>query len=591
MSLLADSLARAADPRQARKVWLAAEGRSTTYGELSDRIGRLAAVLAAEGVAIGDRVILASRDETELACLFLGLIACGVTAVPLDPDTRRVRAQALVAKARPKLVIADRALLEGWALAGHPVIEIAPRLAKAGLFGPKPKLEGLAARLEAAVPIAPPTTIDPETIAYILFTSGTTSQPKGVCVSHRALFAHLATLSRLYGYDADSRILNTLPLSHTDGMNQGPVIVFCNGASVYRPVRFEVGAIERVLDAVYQLRISHMVVAPTMLSLFVRLGSAHADAFSGGDFRLMISCAAALEPRLWEQSQTLFGVEIINVYGLTETVTGGLFKRGAKDGKWGSIGRPVDCETRIVDASGKDAEEGELLIRGELVMSGYFDDPAATEAVLRDGWLHTGDIARRDADGDHWILGRLKALVIRGGLNIHPEEVTEVLNRFPGVREAVAFGEPDADWGETLTAVVAADEGVSEADLLAWCREKLETRKVPGRLVVVGELPKGRTGKVLLEEVRALAHRSAEAPAAGGGDAQARVLRTAAMVFKSDPARLTLASSPEDVAGWDSLAHLELIAALEEEFGVSLAPRQIMALDSLGKALTYVQAA
>jgi long-chain acyl-CoA synthetase len=275
---------------------------------------------------------------------------------------------------------------------------------------------------------------------------------------------------------------------------------------------------------------------------------------------------------------------------LTETVVGGVFA-GATVGidGHGSIGAPIDCELRIVDDAGAETGDdvpGELLIRGSLLMSGYFADERQTSEVLRDGWLHSGDIARRDEFGRYWICGRKKNIVIRGGLNIHPEEITEALNRHPAVADAVAFGEPDPEWGEKLLAL-AVSTSADEAELLRHCSEILEPRKVPSRILVVEALPKGRSGKVVIADARKLFdHPTFAIPSSG--DVGARLLGIAARTFKLDPQKLRLTSTPDDVLGWDSLAHLDFVTAVEAEFGIRLTPRQIMGLTTIGKALEFI---
>jgi long-chain acyl-CoA synthetase len=543
-------------------------------------------------------VVIATEDDCEAALLFTALVCNGMTVVQLDPNIHALRARALAAKAEPSLVIADAGLLKAWGFAdlGWPALELARPAPRQGPFGglmrQKPA-EGLAVVLDGLEPVDPPRDIPPETLAYILFTSGTTLEPKGVCISHRALFSHLHTLSGVYGYSSESQILNTLMLSHADGMIQGPMISFYNAAHLHRPLKFEITSLDRLLDSVFQLRITHMIAVPTMLSLMARFGADAEDAFKGGDFRLLVACGAALEADLWEAFERKFQVSILNVYGLTETVVGGVFagKLVGVEG-YGSIGRPIDCELRLVDESGADAaqdEPGELLMRGDLLMSGYFGDEAQSAEALREGWLHTGDVARRDAEGRYWICGRKKNIVIRGGLNIHPEEISEALNRHPAVTDAVAFGAPDPEWGEKLLAIVVS-ETANEAELRRHCAEVLEPRKAPSRILVVDALPKGRSGKVVIAEARALFDQSdAGAKAgAGAGDVTARLLSVAARTFKLDPQQLRLASTPDEVVGWDSLAHLDFVTALEEEFAMRLKPRQIMALTSIGKALEFI---
>ena len=281
---------------------------------------------------------------------------------------------------------------------------------------------------------------------------------------------------------------------------------------------------------------------------------------------------------------------------MTETVIGGIFAGpDATTGIPGSIGMPMDCELRIVDVAGTDVatgEAGELLMRGGLLMSGYFGDPELTATVLRDGWLHTGDLARCDADGVYWIIGRVKNIVIRGGDHISPEEIAEVLQRHPHVREAIAFGMPDPVWGETVAALVSMASNVDSEELRAYCAGRMEAWKVPTRIELVNELPRGRSGKVMVEAARAMLD---TIPSAGnepgpGADVAARVLQVAAASFKTEIGKLGLHSTPEDVPGWDSLAHMQLVGALETEFGVQLSARDIMALDRLDKALKMVGA-
>jgi long-chain acyl-CoA synthetase len=580
--------------------WLVTDSLVLSHAQLQERIGRVGALLRQRGIGMGARVVVASRDDAESAQLFIALVCHGVTAINLDADTGEERAAALIAKADPALLIADRELVARWSLATQPrpclVISKASASGLLGkLMGKAAPAEGLHAELAALEPVAPPAEIPPETLAYILFTSGTTQQPKGVCISHRALFSHLHTLSRHYGYDSKSRILNTLMLSHADGMIQGPVMAFFTCATVYRPLRFEVTTVADLLDAVYQLRISHMIAVPTMLSLMLRLGQEQRDAFRGGDFRLMVSCGAQLEGALQTAFVDMFAVPLVNVYGLTETVVGGVFAGpDAGSGQPGSIGRPVDCELRLADADGRElppGEDGELLMRGDLLMSGYFGGPELTAAVLRDGWLHTGDIASRDEAGNFRICGRAKNIIIRGGYNIHPEEIAEVLQRHPQVREAIAFGLPDPVWGETVAALVVAADELDIAALQAFCATQLEPRKLPSRLQQVAALPRGRSGKVLLEEARTLLEAVPAEVAEVSREAVAeRLLQVAARCFKLPRERVSLASTPADVMGWDSLAHMELVVAIEEEFGVQLSARDIMALNRIDKALAWLPA-
>lgn len=627
-----DCYRRICAPGMASRTWLATEGRTVTFGQLRDRIERMAGLLSQLDVRVGDRVLIATHDDVEAALLFVGLICSGVAAVNLDPQTSARRAASLIAKAAPRLILADTDTISRWGIQSEVarLLEIVSDT-KRSLFGRmrRQPRTGLLGVLDAQSPVAPIRHLDNETLAYIMFTSGTTDQPKGVCISHRALFAHLATLGRRYDYRPDSRILNTLMLAHADGMIQGPVMAFAAAIPVYRPVRFEVSSIERLLDAVYQLRITHFVAVPTMLSLIQRLGQSQRDAFHGGDFALVISCGAQLDAALCESMEATFRVPILNVYGLTETVVGGIFAGPAGPSRLpGGIGMPEDCELRIVDEQGSavaPGQPGELQMRGDLLMSGYFEAPELTAEVMVDGWLRTGDVATQDAAGRFRITGRMKNIIIRGGYNIHPEEITEVLQRHAAVREAVTFGVADEVWGETVASLVVASDSATDEELMAHCTSNLEPRKVPTRIKRVAALPRGLSGKVVLEQARqmlrsgvtracaaaangvptegaeTLGKRGGASPSLATGNLpQAaeprttrdtlakRVLQIASVCFKTERSALSLDSIPRDVAGWDSLAHLEFVCALEQEFCLRLTARDIMSLDRLDKALELV---
>lgn len=575
-----------------------------SWGELCTRVRKVATLLAGRGLGPGDRVLLATREDRALATLFIGLLRCGVTPLLLDATTGADRARRLAEVGRPDAFIVDRGLVSSWGLEGLgnvlPVDPERPRSLLARLRGePAGDRNAWPGCLAALEPGDLPATVDPGLDAYVLFTSGTTSDPKGVRITHRALFAHLGTLGRVYGIDPECRVFNNLLLAHADGIVQGPVLALGHAIPVVRTVPFRIQALDELIDALYRHRVTHLVAVPTMLALLERYRSKRTDAFATGDFRMVISCGAQLDEGPWRRFESTFGVPVVNVYGLTETVAGGLFAGpGDETRRHGTVGRPVDCEARIVDEGRVlgDGEAGELQMRGPLVMAGYLNNPEATARVLDgDGWFSTGDVARRDPDGCTRILGRRKALIIRGGFNVHPEEVTEALEAHPGVAEAVTVGLPDAIWGEqVVSAVVPASPGLTEDGLAAHCRSRMEEQKVPSRILVFPELPRGPSQKVRLEEVRrlvveALAAGAARGPAGGEG-VEAALLAEAAACFRVPPASIDLDTTPDSLPSWDSLGHLAFVAALEDRFGIAFSPDEIVAIDSLRRAAHFVSA-
>lgn len=573
-----------------------------TYGTLLDRIARLSTYYRENGIACGDRLVIASRNDSASITIFLSLLVNGITAIMIDPALPAAAAKQLLERVQPRLLFADDDIAAGWDCGGEVrMIKIRKEVGRAGaLFSRLMGRDNSAseqdpgtypAMLKKVQAYLPKERVDPETTAYIVFTSGTTSQPKGVEITHGALCSHLITLSREFGYTSASRILNILPLHHVDGLVQGPLAALWNGALVSRPTSFSINRIPQLLDRVYSERITHFISTPTMLALILRYGGDCADSFRTEDFKFIVSAAAKLNSSLWSEFEDRFGVMVVNLYGLTETVTGSLFAGPRKETrKIGTVGVPVDCEAIIVDGQGAPVawgERGELLLRGPHLMRGYFDDTASTDAVIRSGWLHTGDLAERDSSGFFRIIGRLKNVIISGGTNVYPDEVTEVIARHPAVVEAVTFGVEDEVWGERVFSCVVLIKGssVEIEDLFSYCRTALSPAAMPDRIILLSDLPKGPAGKVIISEARELAMASLSQSSIADemmSSIDATVLRIAGACLNLPVTTLSSASNAQNTPGWDSLAHLELIVAVEKAFSVRLDPVDILSIESLG---------
>jgi long-chain acyl-CoA synthetase len=567
-----------------------------TYGALIERTALMAGLLKKNGVSEGDRAIVSSADDIESAAAFMGLMRCGAVPVMIDAHLPAPEWAEVAKAAKASCAFVDPGLTERAERAA--AVYVFGKPTKAGMLGRLLKRDraGYPAFFEGIEPEAPPARIDDGLDAYVMFTSGTTSRPKGVRISHKALFAHLGTLSRQFGYSGEARILNVLPLSHADGIVQGPLVALYNLAAAYRPLEFSIQRITELLDALYRERITHFVAVPTMLSLIYKLWQGHEDSLSAsGDLKTVISTASYLEKEIWEGFERRFGVRVSNVYGLTETVAGGLFSGPADSGRRvGTVGKPVDCEamTALDDgAPASDGEPGELLLRGDNLMTGYFEDNEATAQAIAGGWLHTGDIAVRDSDGFYRITGRKKNIIVTGGLNVQPEEVTEALKAHPDVLEAVTFGVQDDVSGELVASCVVLSPGAAAADtgLVEWCRGRIAHYKVPRRVHIFEELPKGLSGKVIIAQARKMALEAAGEEKTAGDSLMGKVLGAASAVFKSPVSELSERSTTADVAGWDSLAHLQFIVALEEAFEIRLDPSDIIRIESIGEAERIVR--
>lgn len=587
----------------ARKAFLAGPGAS--YGELREQVGQARGLLRRLGIAHGDRVAVASGDDLAVALLYAACLTSGVTTVVLDPQASPSEITLLVGRARPKAVFADRAILAtAGALAREEratLIEIAPAERKRNAFGLLLRRGGgeapaaFPALLAAEAPAGAVAPADEDDCALILFTSGTTSQPKGVQLSFRNLAAQMATFQRHYGFDAESVVVNHLPLHHSDGLNQGPLLAFATGATLVRPGPVTMQTLGTLMDAVYRERATHLVTVPTVLAMMLRLPADYDDSFGHPGFRFVASTAGPLAEEVWRQVEARFRTMVVNSYGLTETAIEALYCGPGEDTRQvGTIGKPVDCEARIVDEEGREVaagEAGELWLRGDNVMLGYLDQPEATAAVLRDGWLRTGDLATRDEDGFHRIVGRKKSLIVRGGINVYPEDVTAALLSCPEVLQAATVGVPDALLGEQVVGcVVPRSPGADPSQgAMDRCRAVLAPEKLPNRIVVLEALPFGPSGKVELQALRGLAQGvGAGSPGAGGSLAE-RVLDVAASVFQARREELSAASGDEEVAGWDSLNYLEFVLALERHFAFKMTPREVMGIRRLGDAIAVVE--
>jgi long-chain acyl-CoA synthetase len=422
-------------------------------------------------------------------------------------------------------------------------------------------------------------------------TSGSTTNPKAVPVTHGALHAHLATLSRQFRYSPKSTLLNILPLHHVDGLVQGPLIACYNTATWVRPFAFSIPNLEPLLLSFYRYRVTHAVFVPTILALIYRFGATLSDCFEYDEFDFLISAAGYLEEALWSDFESLFGTRIANIYGLTETVTGALFcGPDEQTRRLGSIGKPVDCEARILPLHGTAADGvGELLLKGDNVFHGYIGREGVNNGVFLDGWLRTGDLAHCDEDGYFYIDGRIKNVVICGGENIYPEEIAEVLGRHPRVVEAACLGIDHPEWGEILVAALVVDGDYVEEQLVAWCEGQLSHFKIPKAWAVIDVMPRGPSGKVLVPALRELfAKQDAITAAAGSGDIVSRVFDIAAATFHVVASELGPQSSPENTIGWDSLAHVNFILALETGLNIQLATREIMGISNLQAACDIV---
>jgi O-succinylbenzoic acid--CoA ligase len=478
--------------------WLAARARRDPAGEavvagdlrldwagLAARVARLAGGLAALGLRPGDRVAVVMEPSVRLVELVHAAQYAGLGLVLLHPRLAGAEIAALVRHAEPALVVHDDAHA-ALVSADRPRGDSAP--ASRAIAVPAPRVMAAPA-LDELPPVAvPPVAVEAAAVQTILYTSGTTGRPKGVVSTHANHHASAVASRRHLGARPGDRWLSVLPLCHVGGLSIVMRSVL-DGTPLVLHARFDPAAVWRTLAAE---RITLLSLVPTMLHRL--LDAAPGDSVAPA-LRCVLVGGAALAPALAARARAA-GLPVAPTYGLTEAASQvATAPPGADDAA--GVGRPLSgTRVRIADP---DAEgRGEILVAGPTVMAGYFRDPAATAAALRDGWLHTGDVGRLDAAGRLTVLDRRTDLVVTGGENVHPAEVEGVLLAHPAIAEAAVYGVADPEWGKRVQAAVVLRPGADfdEAALRAWCRARLAGFKVPRAIAAVAELPRTASGKL-----------------------------------------------------------------------------------------------
>jgi fatty-acyl-CoA synthase len=476
-----------------------ATNREFTYEEFDRRAGRLARFFRDEwGIHPGDRIAFLGHNSTDVFDLLFAAARAGAILVPLNWRLAIPELRGIVADGSPRAMIHDAAFASeaGELLGGMPG---AARMQTGG----EPPAGGVA--MEDTAADGPGLRMERRPLEdpwYILYTAGTTGRPKGVIQTFgMALFNHL-NIGVPIDLTSGDTTLNVLPTFHSGGLNLYAIPTFIAGGTAIVQQAFEPSETLRLLAE----RTTAFFGVPAVY-LFL---SRHPD-FGSTDLSGVRSwaCGGAPMPVALLEAYAERGIRIRQGFGMTETgPTVFLVDEENALSKAGSVGKPqMHVDVRIVDAGGRDVadgEMGELWIKGPAVTPGYWQMPETTAESITDGWLHSGDVARRDEDGYYFIVDRWKDMFISGGENVYPAEVENVLYAHPAVAEAAVIGVPDPTWQEVGRAVVVlAPEGEATAeDLISFCRERLARFKVPRSVVFVDSLPRNPAGKVLKNELR-----------------------------------------------------------------------------------------
>ncbi len=463
------------------------EGDRLTYATLDTRSAQVAACLASHGVRVGDRVSVQAGKSVDYVLLYLGCLRGGFVFHPLNPAYTRAELEYFFADAEPALIVCDpdnpsQAADVGTALGVRNILTM--RGDGSGTF----RDAWPAATGEQAVLVR-----RGDDLAALLYSSGTTGQPKGIPLTHANIGINAAELSAAWGFRREDVLLHALPMFHTHGLFIALTCTLTSGSTVRYLARFDAA---QVIDELRDATV--MMGVPTYYTRL--LANARFDAAVCRGVRLFTSGSAPLREDTFHEFTARTGHTIVERYGMTETV---ILTTNPLDGerRAGTVGVPLpSVELRITDATDSPlpvGETGRIQVRGPNVFHEYWRKPDKTaEDFTADGFFNTGDQGRID-DGYVSIVGRAKDLIISGGLNVYPIEVEQVLNECEGVREAAVIGVPHADFGEAVVAVCIGEaHALDEERVRQFARERLAAFKLPKRVITVDDLPRNAMGKV-----------------------------------------------------------------------------------------------
>ena len=463
-----------------------------SFAEFDDASARVTAMLRDRGLQPGDRVGIMLPNVLSFPLIYYGVLRAGGVVVPMNPLLKSREVAYYLGDSGARWIFAFAGFADeaskGAADASAECIVVAP-----GEFEQT---------LAAVVPDTQLDEREPADTAVILYTSGTTGQPKGAELTHDSLARNAEVSTRLFSLTSDDVIFGGLPLFHSFGQTCALNAAVQTGACVTLLPRFDPGA---ALETLQRDRVTIFEGVPTMYAALLQYPQ-HAD-YDTSALRLCVSGGAAMPVEILRSFEKTFGCIILEGYGLSETSPVASFNHPDRERKPGSIGTPIEgVDFRLVDDDLADVSEGqvgEIAIKGHNVMKGYWNRPEATDSAIHDGWFCTGDMAHRDEDGYYYIVDRKKDLIIRGGFNVYPREIEEVLYEHPAVAAAAVIGVPHPMHGEEVAAAVQLipEASVTPEELREFTKERVAAYKYPRHVWLVAALPMGPTGKILKRKI------------------------------------------------------------------------------------------
>jgi long-chain acyl-CoA synthetase len=464
-----------------------------TYAQWREAAGRMSTLLASAGIEPGDRVGLMLPNVPAFPIAFYGALVAGAVVVPMNPLLKSREVGYYLSDSGARVVLA-------WHSAAG---EAAKGAADAGARAITVATPDLADLLADYAPATEQPGREDDDDAVILYTSGTTGKPKGAQLTHANLVRNAELTARtLLKNHPDDVMMGCLPLFHVFGLTCGLNATVAAGGTLTLLPRFDPA---KALEIIQRDKVTIFEGVPTMYAAILHLPDA--DPAMAATLRVCVSGGASMPVEILRSFEEKFGCIILEGYGLSETSPVASFNHPDRVRKPGSIGTPIEgVQLRLIDDAGQtvgEGEIGEIAIRGHNVMKGYWGQPEATAEAITDGWFRTGDMAKVDSDGYYYIVDRKKDLIIRGGYNVYPREIEEVLHEHPAVAEVAVIGIPHPDLGEEVGAAVALKPGASAtpSELREFAKDKVAAYKYPRQVWLVDSLPKGPTGKILRREI------------------------------------------------------------------------------------------
>src|SRR6266851_7987342 len=485
----------------ADKVFLISEadGRQFTYAEFHAAVNRVAGVLTKYGIRKGDAVGLLLRNSAEYVIAYFACWRLGAVAGPINSLLKAQEISYVISNSEAKALLVNSEYL---ALVDGIRTEITTVQAVI-TFDSEAEVTGKFAD-DGTTGLPPVPEINSEDEAIIIYTSGTTGKPKGCLLTHANLITNAKQISNWLGFTERDRLLSLMPLFHMNAVSVTTMAALYGGGSTVVSPKFSVSRFWQVIS---DYQITSFGSVATMLSMLLSIyPKGVPEGLRTDQLRFAMCGSAPVPAEVLKRFEETFHCLVVEGYGLSESTCRSTFNPPDERRRPGSCGLPIGNEMKVVDDDDREVPDGtlgEIVLRGENILKSYYKNPEATASAFRNGWFHTGDIGYRDADGFFYIVDRKSDMIIRGGENIYPREIDEVLYQHPAIAAAAAIGVQDPLYGEEVAAFIVLKPGTeaTEEEIIAFCRVRLADYKCPKIVRFVEEIPKGPTGKLLKREL------------------------------------------------------------------------------------------